>query len=81
VHVEALDPLGFFDELHGRRTELEALVQRNGDQETDHRPEQGQPAHGGGMLIAADREQQRAEGNRHPDCKTQQTHFVLFLIS
>jgi hypothetical protein len=80
VHVEALDPGQLLDELHRRGAAVEAGDQRQRDQEADERPHQRDPAHGAGVLVAADGQQQHAEGDRQPDRELSRPICVLSVL-
>ena len=69
MHIEALEPHGFFDKLHGRSPELKARNQWQRDQETGDRTDKGQPAHNAGLAVATEGQQDDTERNRHPDGK------------
>ncbi|MPN35395.1 hypothetical protein SDC9_182893 [bioreactor metagenome] len=75
MDVEALDPERVLHKLHIGSRGVEAGDQRNGHRKTDQRTDQCQPAHRVGLPFFAEGQQEGAKSNRHPDRKTQQTHF------
>ena len=80
MDVKTFNPRGLLYKLHGSSAQLEAVIQRQRYQQADDSANQGDPADSTGMFIPTHRQQQNTKNDWRPDCKTQQTHFVLFLI-
>ena len=75
IHIEAGDPRRMLHKLHRSCVQFEALIQGQGDKETDQRASQCNPAHHGRLLVAAKCKQHHTKNNWRPDRQAQQTHF------
>ena len=61
-------------ELHRRRREIEAGDERDGDEKTRKRCDQGRPSNGIRLVVAPECEEQYARDDGQPDCEAQQRH-------
>ena len=75
VDIEAGNPGRSLHKLHGSCAQFETLIQGQGDQKTDQRAHQSDPAHHGRLLVAAKCKQHHTKNNWRPDSQAQQTHF------
>ena len=74
AHIEAVNPGQVLHELHGRAGIVKLGIQRQGDQKTDQRANQGKPARAVNLVVTPKGQQDQSECNRGPDGKAQKSH-------